>query len=78
MAVGPFAALFLGSIAAIVFRFQGTVVLHAIDTLFLCSAIGPKDGVDLPVEAKEFYLLLTTDDNFILTTEAVAADSAKV
>lgn len=71
LVVGPFVALFLGSIAGIVFRFQGDVVLHAIDTLFLCSAIGPMSGSDLPAEAKEFYTLLASDDNFVLTAEAV-------
>lgn len=49
-------ALFIGSLASIVFHFQGELLLHSIDTLFVCGALSD----NIPKSMKTFYVVADT------------------
>ena len=44
--IGPLAAVFIGCIAMVVFRFVNGILLDIVDTKFLCFAIDEDNGID--------------------------------
>ena len=44
--IGPLAAVFVGCIAMIIFRFVNGILLDIVDTKFLCFAIDEDNGID--------------------------------
>ena len=54
----PFAAIFCGSVASIVFAFIGTVVMNSMDTIFVCYSIGKEKGAAHVEGRQEMYTLL--------------------
>jgi len=58
----PMFGIFVSCISCIVLDFQGDIILNALDTIFMCFALGKENKIAKPVEGEKAQMYLLIED----------------